>query len=419
MVIRVGAGEVGPSVSQLVKDVRAMMEPGTASRLKERRSNKLRDYTTIAGSLGVSHLLLFSRSDSGNTSLRIAVTPRGPTLNFRLQSYALMKDVQKAQRHPQSGFKHFLMSPLLVMNGLNASTKPGGSAGSITKHLGELITQIFQSLFPTIKPQDTPLSSIRRVVLLNREVSDSESLEDVGTYVLDLRHYYIVTKPAKLSHGLRRLHTAEKLLKRSQNQQKFLPDLGKLEDVADYLLEPSGTVPGFTSASESEVETDAEVEMLPSEAKKVLTQRRIVQKRARDGDGADARTSDTEKRAIKLVEIGPRLKLRLTKVEEDLCGGKVMWHEYINKTQDELSTLEKTWVDRRNKKIDRRQVQKENVERKKKAAAINTVHQEEDDDFMSDSGLEISNNDADMNLAAVDTSPESNKIKNGKARIRR
>lgn len=34
MVIRAGAGEVGSSVSQLVKDVRRMMEPGTASRLK-------------------------------------------------------------------------------------------------------------------------------------------------------------------------------------------------------------------------------------------------------------------------------------------------------------------------------------------------------------------------------------------------
>jgi hypothetical protein len=34
MVVRMGAGEVGPSVSQLVRDVRAMMEPGTAARLK-------------------------------------------------------------------------------------------------------------------------------------------------------------------------------------------------------------------------------------------------------------------------------------------------------------------------------------------------------------------------------------------------
>lgn len=37
MVIRVGAGEVGSSVSQLVKDVRSMMEPDTASRLKVKR----------------------------------------------------------------------------------------------------------------------------------------------------------------------------------------------------------------------------------------------------------------------------------------------------------------------------------------------------------------------------------------------
>ena len=34
MVVRMGASEVGPNVSQLVRDVRAMMEPGTAARLK-------------------------------------------------------------------------------------------------------------------------------------------------------------------------------------------------------------------------------------------------------------------------------------------------------------------------------------------------------------------------------------------------
>lgn len=37
MVIRVGASQVGSSVSQLVKDVRHMMEPDTAVRLKVRR----------------------------------------------------------------------------------------------------------------------------------------------------------------------------------------------------------------------------------------------------------------------------------------------------------------------------------------------------------------------------------------------
>lgn len=118
MVIRIGAGEVGPSVSQLVKDVRLMMEPDTASRLKERRANRLRDYITMAGPLGVSHLMLFSRSESGNTNMRLAITPRGPTLHFHVESYSLCKDIRKALKHPKGGGREYLSPPLV-----NFSTK--------------------------------------------------------------------------------------------------------------------------------------------------------------------------------------------------------------------------------------------------------------------------------------------------------
>lgn len=113
MIIRIGAGEVGPSVSQLVKDVRRMMEPGTASRLKERRANRLRDYLTMAGPLGVSHLMLFSRSESGNTNMRLAITPRGPTLHFNVEKYSLCKDIRKALKHPKGGGKEYLSAPLV------------------------------------------------------------------------------------------------------------------------------------------------------------------------------------------------------------------------------------------------------------------------------------------------------------------
>src|SRR5215470_1243054 len=102
MVIRIGAGEVGPSVSQLVTDLRLVMEPGTASKLKERKNNRLRDYTAMAGPLGVTHLLLFSKSPSGNTNMRLAITPRGPTLHFRVENFSLCKDVLKSQKHPKS-----------------------------------------------------------------------------------------------------------------------------------------------------------------------------------------------------------------------------------------------------------------------------------------------------------------------------
>ena len=113
MVIRIGAGEVGSSVSQLASDVRKVMEPGTASRLKERRANRLRDYVTMCGPLGVTQLLLFSRSESGNVNLRVAAAPRGPTLHFRVERYSLSKDVQRAQRHPKGGGKEYLTSPLV------------------------------------------------------------------------------------------------------------------------------------------------------------------------------------------------------------------------------------------------------------------------------------------------------------------
>jgi ribosome biogenesis protein SSF1/2 len=113
MVIRIGAGEVGSSVSQLAIDVRKVMEPGTASRLKERRANKLKDYVVMCGPLGVTHLMLFSRSESGNTNLRVALAPRGPTLNFRVEKYSLAKDVQRAQRHPKGGGKEYNTPPLV------------------------------------------------------------------------------------------------------------------------------------------------------------------------------------------------------------------------------------------------------------------------------------------------------------------
>jgi ribosome biogenesis protein SSF1/2 len=113
MVIRIGAGEVGPSVSQLVKDVRSMMQPDTAARLKERKANKLKDYLTMSGPLGVTHLMLFSRSESGNTNMRLAITPRGPTLHFQVEKYSLCKDVRKALKHPKGGGKEYLTAPLV------------------------------------------------------------------------------------------------------------------------------------------------------------------------------------------------------------------------------------------------------------------------------------------------------------------
>ncbi|KAF2731766.1 Brix-domain-containing protein [Polyplosphaeria fusca] len=386
MVIRMGAGDIGSSVSQLVKDVRQMMQPDTAVRLKERRANKLRDYTTMCGPLGVTHLLLFSRSDTGNTNMRLARTPQGPTLHFRVEKYSLCKDVTRSMKHPRAGSNDFLMAPLLVMNSFLTPDAEREKLGDLAppRHLEKLVADMFQGLFPPIQPHTTPLQSIKRVLLLNREPPREG---DNGTCMISLRHYAITTKVTGIPKALRRLHAAEKILGSKEKKRSALPNLGGLEDMADYMLDPSAA--GYTSASETELETDAEVEVAAPVTRRVLSKKERERAAAAENGRktmSRGRGPKVEKRAVKLIELGPRIKLRLTKVEEDICGGKVLWHEFVTKSKAEVKELDETWEQRRKEKSERRRIQKENVERKRKEKADRKEKGEEvsEDDEMED-----------------------------------
>ncbi|EED19503.1 ribosome biogenesis protein Ssf2, putative [Talaromyces stipitatus ATCC 10500] len=359
MVIRIGASEVGSSVSQLAKDFRLMMEPDTASRLKERRANKLKDYVVMAGPLGVTHLILFSKSSTGNTNMRLALTPRGPTLHFKVENYSLCKDVAKALKHPRGGGQDHRTPPLLVMNNFN--TPDADEDSKIPKRLESLATTVFQSLFPPINPQATPLTSIRRVMMLNREKVPNDD-----AYILKLRHYAITTRKTGVSKRIRRL---DPTLQRHKDPKKSLPNLGKLEDVADYLLDPAAG--GYTSASETELDTDAEVEITESTTKKVLSRREMQRLKAGEKSATNKQSvkPNVEKRAVKLVELGPRMTLRLKKVEEGLCGGRIMWHDFISKSEKEVKKMDDEWNRRRKEKEERKKQQRANIEKKKQDKA--------------------------------------------------
>src|SRR5271163_3972526 len=106
----------------------------------------------MAGPLGITHLFLFSRSKTGNTNLRTALTPRGPTLHFQVEKYSLCKDIAKSQKRPKNGGKEYTSPPLLVMNNfISHSSEP--DSDPIKKQLESLTTTIFQSMFPPISPQ--------------------------------------------------------------------------------------------------------------------------------------------------------------------------------------------------------------------------------------------------------------------------
>ncbi|KAK3680570.1 Brix domain-containing protein [Podospora appendiculata] len=367
MVIRIGAGEVGTSISQLVTDVRCVMEPGTAARLKERKANRLRDYLSMCGPLGVTHLMLFSRSETGNTNMRLAITPRGPTFHFRVEKYSLSKDVRRAQKHPRGGGNEYITPPLLVMNNF---TTPGSDASSkVPRHLESLTTTAFQSLFPPINPQVTPLKSIQRVLLLNREPCP----EDEGSFVINFRHYAITTKVVGLSKPLKRLNAAEKMLNAKKGKKGGLPNLGKMQDISEFMIGGENGEGYMTDGgtSGSEADSDAEVEVLDSAPRKVLTMkaRAAAAAAAEEGEEGTSKNDNVERRAVKMVELGPRMRLRMTKVEEGLCAGKVMWHEYVHKSKAEMKEMERKWEQRRKEKEARKKIQKENVEKKRKAKA--------------------------------------------------
>lgn len=249
---------------------------------------------------------------------------------------------------------------------MNNFATPGADAKSkVPKHLESLATTVFQSLFPPIKPQQTPLQTIRRVLLLNREPN---SEQDDGTFIVNFRHYAITTKSTTVSKPLKRLQAAEKLMTTKSSRRGRMPNLGKLEDIADYMAE-DGYMTDATSGSE--VESDAEVEVVNNAPRRVLSSKaRLAAERgeqngqAHDDGGDDDVEQNVERRAVKLVELGPRMRLRLTKVEEGLCDGKVMWHEYVHKTSEQVKELERRWERRRQEKAARKREQKANVERK-------------------------------------------------------
>jgi ribosome biogenesis protein SSF1/2 len=54
-------GRVSPVVGELVRDLRKLMGPYTADKLREKNYNRMKDYAGVAGHIGVTHLLIVSQ----------------------------------------------------------------------------------------------------------------------------------------------------------------------------------------------------------------------------------------------------------------------------------------------------------------------------------------------------------------------
>ncbi|KAH7287265.1 hypothetical protein KP509_32G047900 [Ceratopteris richardii] len=311
----IGRGKLPPLLRQLLKDLRKLMLPHTAVHLKEKKSNSMKDFLHVAGPLGVTHFLLLSHTDKA-AYLRVARCPRGPTLTFKIHSYALDAEIARTQIRPRAPEGLFKNSPLIVLAGF------GGEG----EHL-KVTTTMFQNIFPAINVNTVNLATCQRVVLLNY---DKESK------LIDFRHYSISLQPVGVSRPLKKLVYNRKI-----------PDLRGLGDVSEFV-----TKSGY--GSESEVEDEGSTVQLSSDVGHLKYK--------------------APKSAVRLQEIGPRMTMQLVKVEEGLCSGAVLFHEYIKKTPEEIAALKENKEKREALRKQRRAEQEANVRRKELAKEAQRMH---------------------------------------------
>merc|ERR1719219_3162510 len=74
-----------------------------------------------------------------------------------------------------------------------------------------------------------------------------------------------------------------------------------------------------------------------------------------------------EQSAIRMVELGPRLTMKLIKIEEGLFDGDVMYHSLVQKTDEEKKAIRIAREKSKKEKEKRRREQELDVKKKEKA----------------------------------------------------
>jgi ribosome biogenesis protein SSF1/2 len=311
-------------VADLVGDVRNVMMPYTAISFQEAANDRkltLNKYCQhVCLPMGISHILAFSQNEE-RLSLRIAKTPQGPTLTFRVHQFSLSKHIQKLQRRPVNIAALTENSPIVVTNNFGDANAPPQI---------KLMRITFQNMFPAINVASVRLKQCRRVVLFHL-IEDED-----GQQRVEVRHYAIKATPVGVDRKVRRLVQAK------------IPNLNKVQDIADYIAGTATAQTSVDGASDSE----------PEDGNAVVE---LAQNYAGRGNKGQSKS------ALKLVELGPRLSLELVKVEQELAGGNVMFHAHVKKSPEEAKEIQQKVEKRDNLKKSRRDLQEHNVERKRKA----------------------------------------------------
>ena len=132
MTIVIGRGKLNHAQQRLVLDIRKVMEPLTATKLRTSKKTQIKDILNVAGPLGVTQLISISATELG-TYMRLARLPHGPTLTYQVNEYTLASDLTNLQNRPTTGNSiEFQHSPLVVLSNFSA---PAGVSETEHRHV--------------------------------------------------------------------------------------------------------------------------------------------------------------------------------------------------------------------------------------------------------------------------------------------
>lgn len=379
-------GKCESVVADLIQDLRRLMMPYTALNFQEDASyrkltlNKYCQHVCLP--LGISHILAFSQNQD-RLSMRIAKTPQGPTLTFRVHQFSLSKHIQKLQRRPINAKSLLDSPPIVVTNNFGDQTAPPQV---------KLMRITFQNMFPAINVANVNLKDCRRVVLFHLTEEEDESTDEkskdassdapVVKQRIEIRQYAIKATPVGVDKKVRRL------------VQSKIPNLNKVQDIADYIAGTAKATTSVDAASDSEPEDGANNVV------------QLAQNYVGRGNKSQGKS------ALKLVELGPRMSLELIKVEQGLAAGNVMFHAHITKTPEEAKALVEKAEQKVRLKNQRRQEQERNVERKRRLAeekreAKKRRKQEREDAAMDDLRKSVGEDDGGFDADDDDENDEN------------
>ena len=280
-------GKVTRSLGQLSKELRQIMEPNTATKLKEHKLNKLKDYLSVAGQLDVTHFLYLMQNTTGISHARFFRFPHGPTLSFRIPAYSLCEDVQRMHRSTRHPTPNELIHPPIVIFS-NFDAKFGRQVG--------LVKTFLQNMFPSISPEKIGLNACKRVVLFHYDNENELVL---------LRHYLVVVRNGTVTKEL------EELLWKGK-----IPDLHELDDISEYLA--TNTAQELNDQQEGSAENESLLqentkEEEEEEGEEVSLTDNVIAEEQSIGSAVERKTQ----RKVQLIEVGPRLSLELIRIQQE------------------------------------------------------------------------------------------------------